>query len=806
MKYAIATADSRKATQWRNQKMTWEQLCDRLAQNKVTRETQAEYLAMKKDDQDNIKDVGGFVAGHLTGGVRKTHAVACRSLLTLDADHCDDATSIFIDSALMGRQHAVYSTHKHTTGHPRLRVIIPLSREVSAEEYVPIARRMAEMIGIDYFDDSTYEPARLMYWPSSSTDGEVVYYAAKGEVLDADSMLATYRNWRDVSEWPVSSRVSAIVSRHADKAEDPRTKKGVVGAFCRTYSVPEAIASFLSEVYTEGDHGRYTYAQGSTSNGVRIYDDGLFAYSSHATDPACGRNLNAFDLVRIHLFGDQDEAAHEGTPVASLPSYQAMKKFALEDKQVVLTMNRESYAEAQRDFVAVAENATTKEEVNDDTWMERLKRNKQGIVPSIDNMRLIIDNDPRLKGKVVRNGFNHRDMVVADLPWRKASKHELYWNNEDNDALLCYMSARPWEVEGKEKILTALNASLQNTKVHPVRDYLHSLTWDGVERLDTLLIDYLGAEDSALTRAMTRKVFTAAVARIEQPGVKFDYVLTLVGPEGIGKSTIIRAMGREWYSDSLITIEGKEGMEAVQGKWLIEIGELTSYKKSTAEMYKAFLSKQDDTFRPAFARSVEVYPRQCVFFATTNEDHFLKGDTGNRRWWCVRVGETKAVKDVFSLDEATVGQLWAEARHRYESGETLYLPEHLEKQARQAQQDNNEIEGDARMGMVEAFLKQPVPAKWATMGADARRQYILTADLLAPDGVEMREYVCAIEILAECFGEKVDGMARYKTREMNAILRSLGLEDIGVRRNKGPYGAQRYYDVKKWLRLQQDEE
>jgi hypothetical protein len=252
---------------------------------------------------------------------------------------------------------------------------------------------------------------------------------------------------------------------------------------------------------------------------------------------------------------------------------------------------------------------------------------------------------------------------------------------------------------------------------------------------------------------MTRKVFTAAVARIEQPGTKFDYVMTLVGPEGIGKSTIIRNMGRQWYSDSLITIEGKEGMEAVQGKWLIEIGELTSYKKSTAEMYKAFLSKQEDVFRPAFARSVEIYPRQCVFFATTNEDYFLKGDTGNRRWWCVTVGVNTPTKDVWAMTDETIGQIWAEAKHRYAQGEKLYLDERLEVAARKRQAENNEVEGDERKGMIQAFLMKPVPAAWPTMPPEARRQYILSADLLTPEGTEMREYVCATEILVECFGE-----------------------------------------------------
>ncbi|HBE54503.1 MAG TPA: hypothetical protein DDW22_00025, partial [Prevotellaceae bacterium] len=137
-------------------------------------------------------------------------------------------------------------------------------------------------------------------------------------------------------------------------------------------------------------------------------------------------------------------------------------------------------------------------------------------------------------------------------------------------------------------------------------------------RLDTLLVDFLGAEDRTLTRMQTRKQFTAAVARIYKPGTKYDYALVLTGPEGIGKSTLLSRMGGEWFSDSVATIEGKEGMENLRKAWLIELGELAGIKRSEVEAIKQFLSRSEDRYRPAYGKRLETFRRQCVFFGTTN--------------------------------------------------------------------------------------------------------------------------------------------------------------------------------------------
>ena len=331
-----------------------------------------------------------------------------------------------------------------------------------------------------------------------------------------------------------------------------------------------------------------------------------------------------------------------------------------------------------------------------------------------------------------------------------------------------------------------------------MREWLESLEWDGIERLDTMLCDYLGAEDNPLTRAMTRKHFTAAVARVMRPGCKYDYILTLIGPQGIGKSTLVKTMGGDWFDDSMTSIEGKEGMEQIRGKWLIEFGELTNYKKSTSEAYKAFISKQEDSYRPAYGRKVEVYPRQCVFFATTNEPAFLKGDTGNRRFWTVECDRADILKDVWDELPEEREQLWAEALHYYRQGEKLYLPHELEKAAQQRQDDHNEVAADERIGVIEAFIRREIPQNWEDMTAKQRRDYFTfgtAGEITALMETMPRKTITAVEVLAECFGQTIDERTRYRTKEINQILRGFHwLRPIGLKYDR-VYGRQRTFEI-----------
>ena len=240
MKLYVSTGNSRMEKVWNGQEMELDTFRERISVTYTTSETVGQYRKMPKAKQDAIKDVGGFVLGRLRDGRRKKDSVISRSGLTLDMDY---ATPDIVEQLemLFPFYCLIYSTHKSTPEKPRLRLIVPLTREVTADEYMAVARKVAEDIGIELFDDTTYEPSRLMYWPSTSSDGVFLFREIKGDFLDPDSVLARYTNWHNTAEWPVSKRQEKVVAREVKRQADPLTKSGLVGAFCRTYSVQEAI-------------------------------------------------------------------------------------------------------------------------------------------------------------------------------------------------------------------------------------------------------------------------------------------------------------------------------------------------------------------------------------------------------------------------------------------------------------------------------------------------------------------------------------------------------------------------------------
>ena len=761
----LATAHSRIAKKWRNRHWLWSELLQRCSETKRTGETAAEYARMSKEEQSNVKDVGGFVGGYLSGGIRKNANVMYRTVATLDIDYgtvnvWDDFTMAFGFAAM------IYSTHKHSSKTPRYRLVFPLSRQVSPAEYEPLCRKIAAEIGIDLFDDTTYELPRLFYWPSSSKDADFVFDYQDGPACDVDAILSQYVDYKDVSAWPLSSREGDVIAHEIKKQGDPTEKPGVIGAFCRAYSIEDAIDNFLSDKYEKTGHdGRYTYKLGSVAGGLVCYE-GKFAYSHHETDPASKQLCNAFDLCRVHLFGAQDEGSR-ALDVTRKPSYAAMQEFAAKDKAVKLLMARERAQAAADDFDGL-DDAELPGDYNDE-WKAELEYTKSGkLLCNIANIILILENDPALAGHIVHDLFTGMDSAKDGLPWNKNANQ---WTDTD-DANLRVWLEKHYDITGKEKIADALTAVLTRHSYHPIRDYLNGLTWDGVPRLDRIIIDYMGAEDSELNRAMSRKHFVAAVARVFNPGCKYDYCLIMSGAEGIGKSTLLRVMGGKWFNDSITTLEGKEGMEQLRRAWVVELGELSSIKRSDVEQVKAHLSKQVDIYRAAYARRVLEHPRQCVFCGTTNEALFLKGDTGNRRFWVIPVvTELRKYKDWSEAIRRDRDQLWAEAVHYYKQGEPLYLSEELEAQAKQRQQDFNDDNDDPIVAMLDKYLNTLLPVNWDTMDIQARRSYLRDPDPLQAEGTVKRDKVCAAEFICEQLGKDMaDKDYKYLCRRVSKMI------------------------------------
>lgn len=774
----VAYGNSRKTKTWKNKQTPWSELLDRLAKETRTPETVAEYKAMGRNQQSDIKDCGGYVGGYCNNGSRSD--IRFRSLLCLDADFAD--ADLWPDWELLyGCAAAVYSTHKHTLEKPRLRLVVPLSRDVSPDEYQAIGRRVASVLGIDKFDDTSYQPQRMMYWPSCSQDGEYFFRYLDAPLLDPDTVLATYHNWADVSSWPMSSRVAEVVKRTAAKQKDPLTKGGMVGAFCRAYSIQEAIAEYVPAYQPCDDPGRYTYTEGSTAAGVVIYED-KFSFSHHATDPASSQLVNAWDLVRLHQFHELDADCDPDTPASSRPSYRAMTQLATNDDRVKVQLVNDRMAEAATDFEALPE------EPAPDDWKNKLKVTDKGtLAQTIENVVVILRHDPKLTGCVGLNEMEHNIVAKQSLPWRKVNGRS-QWTDADDAALRFYLERR-YGISSKDKIFDAVNVVAGENAFHPVREYLDGCTWDGVPRVDTLLVDYLGAEDSEYTRAVTRKALVAAVARIYRPGCKFDYMLTIRGRQGLGKSALIAKLGGPWFSDTFSTMQGKEAYEQVLGVWIMEVGELAGMRKAEAETIKLYISKQTDRFRPAYGRRLQEFPRQCIFIGTTNETQFLRDTTGNRRFWVVDT-PNEPPKDFWTeLTPETVRQVWGEAVELYRKGEDLYLPRELEKVAREVQEAYEEE--NPRVGIVAEYLDRLLPDDWEGQDLYTRRQWLETD----AEGTHRRDTVCSLEIWAEALGGNPDKLDRYGIKEIRDIMAALGWRHKGNKRiTAGPYGRQRYFE------------
>lgn len=777
----VALGNSRKTKTWKNKPLPWSALLDRLGNTTRTPETVAEYKAMTRNQQSEVKDVGGFVGGYCNNGSRSD--IRFRSILCLDADFAD--ADLWSDWGLLyGNAAAVYSTHKHTEETPRLRLVVPLARDVSPDEYQAVGRRVAATLGIDKFDDTSYQPQRMMYWPSTSQDGAFFFDHVDAPFLDPDAVLATYHDWKDITSWPMSSRVAEVVRKTAAKQKDPLEKGGLVGAFCRAYyPISEAIEAFVPTYQPCDEPGRYTYTEGSTGAGVVVYDD-KFTYSHHATDPASGQTCNAWDLVRLHLFSERDADVDPDKPATQRPSYKAMAELAANDSRVKRQLVDDRTAEAVSDFDDLPGEAPAP-----DDWKDRLKFTEKGsIAQTIENVVLILKNDPKLAGALALNEMDHNIVTRQNLPWRKV-RGSSQWVDAD-DAALRYYLERVYGVSGKDRIFDAVNVVAQQAAFHPVREYLDGCTWDGTKRVETLLVDYLGAEDSAYTRAVTRKTLAAAVARIYRPGCKFDYMLTLRGRQGLGKSAIIAKLGGQWFSDTFTTMQGKEAYEQVMGVWLVEVGELAGMRKAEAETIKLYVSKQTDRFRPAYGRRLQEFPRQCIFIGTTNETQFLRDTTGNRRFWVVDTPNdpTRSIWD--ELTPETVAQVWAEAVEIYKAGEPLYLPRDLEKAAREIQESYEEE--NPRAGIIADYLDRLLPEGWDDLDLYTRRQWLETDAV----GTVKRTTVCTLEIWAEALSGNPDKIDRYIGKEIRDIMagmkgwRSKGRQQKTIR----PYGRQRYYE------------
>jgi len=382
--------------------------------------------------------------------------------------------------------------------------------------------------------------------------------------------------------------------------------------------------------------------------------------------------------------------------------------------------------------------------------------------------------------------------IKGNVPWQHPSK---FWRDVDDAQLISY-------VDSNYGTFSARNYQIAVTKVtddrsyYPICEFLDALPeWDKTPRADTLLIDYLGAADNPYIRAVTRKTLCAAICRALNPGCKFDTMLVLNGPQGVGKSTLIAKLGGEWFSDSLSLndIKDKTAAEKLQGYWIFEIGELAGLRKAEVETLRSFLSRQNDIYRATFGKRAAPHLRQCVFFGTTNaENGYLRDITGNRRFWPVKIPSTGR-KRSWELTNEEVMQIWAECLVYGKQGEELHLDPELEKYAKAEQREA--MEADEREGLVREYLDKLLPHNWDKMDLYNRRNFLNGSEFEARTGTVKRTTVCNMEIWCECFGKDRGNLKRQDANKIASIMARIeNWKKLECKKRFGVYGLVNGYE------------
>lgn len=776
-KLRISVAQNRKSMKWFTEELNWSDFVVRISKPVRTTETYEQFIRMRKSQQDELKDVGGFVAGELKDGRRKAENVLNRCLITLDADHIASGETNKILGLLsgLGCAYAVYSTRKHCSDKPRLRITIPTDRNLKPDEYEPIARRIASFIGMEILDSSTFEASRLMYWPSCSKDSEFVFKYEDKPFASADGILQMYKNWMDRNEWPKIPNETQIIEKEVAKQKDPLEKENIIGAFCKVYDIYHAIESFLSDVYEVGDkQDKFTYRQGSVANGATVYGGGKWLYSFHETDPASRILCNSFDLVRIHKFGSLDDDVQPGTPTNRLPSYIAMSRFALEDKNVIEEFEKQKLERAKEEFGKSFETSADGLEAEDNIeWrMKKLKRSSStGMIErTINNALIILENDTNFKDKLVFDRFSNRFLIKEPMPWgRKEEEYPKLWSDSDDAELRGYFEKFYDGFKSTSSINDALAILKNRNSTNVAKSYFENLEWDGKSRLDTLLVDYLGAEDNEYVRQVTRKSLTAVVARaITEKAVKFDNMVILTGKQGIGKSTLLSKLAGDWFTDNIVDFNSKDTLLLLQNCIIVEVPELQGFNKADSNRLKQFLGQKTDKYRAPYERREEEHPRHCVFFGTTNDDEFLRDTTGNRRYWPVQVGVNKPTKNVFRELESEKDQIWAEAIIRFRTGEALYLEGEVLKVAEEEQKSRLIV--DPWESIINEYLSRNIPADWFDRTIEGQKNYWIFNSEEDKELIE-RDRICASEILTVCLGIEAKRQTSIDRKRVLDIIR-----------------------------------
>lgn len=760
--FAVATAPKRNSFHWVNGVVTWGELLDWMA------------------TPDNVKECGNYMMGTLKpttrthnqddGPCTKLHrnkeAVVTRSMLTLDLDTPTTSMPDVLDMVL-GYTAVLHTTFQSTPTAPRYRLIIPLDREVAPDEYAAAALSVVNTLGTNYFDPSTAEPERYMFKPAAEELENFQWWLYDGPLASADELLADFD--ADLSTLPLPNPPKG--------KRNPFEIEGVVGAFNRAYEDIQLLITEYDLPYSPAGSGRWHLVGSKAVAGMGAVSSGI-VYSHHANDPAYGQACTAFDLVRLHRFGELDENTKPGTPINRLPSYNSMLDVAQVDARVTAELVGLDFAEAMDETASV------------DSWKLTLGPHmdrKGHLKDTADAWGIIRTHDPVIKN-LFFNEMTFAIETTEDLPWRPSRHGGPTIRNSDRLSMQAYLETEYRTQPSARRVDWLIDETAMRQYRNPVRDWLGKLEWDGTPRLEECLP---GVTSTPYTRMVARKSLVAAVARMLEPGCKWDHTLILYGPEGIGKTHWIEQMSRGWTAP-LGTIGHKDTLINLQRCWIATSDEGASMRKSDAEALKEFLTRRVDVFRLPYEREATAHPRHCVVWGTTNDAVFLRHQEGNRRFLIVR---SEQAVDFAQLTDHYIEQVWAEAVHLYRMGEVL-LWLNGEESALAAEERGAFVEegGTALEGLLQDFLETPLPKNWYQRSVEGRQMWLRDhADGLEPDGEILLDGVCAIQMYVEALGRPQGHHTRLDLLEIGRALRALGWQPQRERSRIAPYGPQQTY-------------
>lgn len=761
--FDIVTAPKRDSRHWTPGSVTW-----------------AELLAWMGTPA-TVKEAGNYILGslrkttvqhpkadrHCTNYHRTKVSIVRRGALTLDIDHPGVGFADIVDQTLPWAS-ILHTTFSSTPEHPRYRLIIPLDRPVAPDEYYVAAYAVMQQLGEHNFDPGSVQAERYMFKPASADPADFWFNVVPGNPAPVEKLLASFK--QDLSTIPAPKSPKA--------KRDPFAIEGTVGAFNRAY---EDFAHLIDEYelpYEEAGADRWQLTGASAAAGMGIVAPGL-VFSHHANDPAYGETCTAFDLVRLHLYGDLDEDLEQGVPVNRRPSYKEMLERATQDVNVVRELVGGDFDE---------ELDSTEESIKKSNWRLDFKLEARTGKPEDDikNWDLISDNDPVFDA-LYYNELSLSIEVDSDLPWRKLLPNQETFSAGDRSSLALYIERQYHIRPGRGYLDDLVNDRAYRRRVNPVKDYLLALKWDGTKRVETCLP---GVRPTRFTRLVARKCMTAAVARMMEPGIKWDHMLVIFGLEGLGKSHWIDKMARG-YSSKLGRIGDKDTLITMQRSWIMTSDEGHTMKKADFDAQKEFLTGTADIFRMPYEREAQVHKRHCVIWGTTNDETFLKRQEGNRRFLVVR-SEDKV--DFGALTDAYIDQVWAEALHYYREGEQLWLDDDEDELAKEERESFTEE--DALHGIIQHYMDTLVPENWDSMSPEQRQGWLMNSDddLLAV-GSQRIDRVCSLQIWIEAMGRRKGDHKRMDLLEISNALKQIpGWRPVPGTHRCGPYGPQKVFE------------